>query len=143
MTPLPGWYRPVTIVALVWNLLGCAAYLADVSLSPEEIAALTPGQQAMYASRPAWAVAATAVAVWFGAAGSLGLVLGKEWALPLLVASLAGVAAMELWLFVLSDAGSSAGAMAFFFQAVVLLVAVGLVALARTARTRGWIGSTS
>ena len=110
MSTSPKWFRPVAVVALLWNLLGCAAYLVDVSLSPEQIAKLTPEQQALYASRPAWAVAATAIAVWFGAAGSLGLVLKKAWATWLLVLSLAGVVAQDLWLFVLSDAAAEVAA---------------------------------
>ena len=40
MNPAPRWYLPVAIVALAWNLLGCLAYLADVRLRPEDIAAL-------------------------------------------------------------------------------------------------------
>ena len=69
MEPVPKWYKPVVIIALIWNLLGCAAYLADVMLKAADIAKLSEAQQAMYAARPAWSIAATAVAVWFGAAG--------------------------------------------------------------------------
>ena len=49
----PGWFRPVAVVALLWNLLGCVAYLADVTMKPEDIAKLTEAQQALMASRPA------------------------------------------------------------------------------------------
>src|SRR4026208_1563051 len=74
----PGWFRTVAIVALLWNLLGCVAYLADVTMKPEDIAKLTEAQQALMASRPAWSIAGTAVAVWVGAAGCGGPVLRKE-----------------------------------------------------------------
>ena len=37
----PRWFRPVAIVALIWNLLGCFAYLSDVTMKPEDIAKLT------------------------------------------------------------------------------------------------------
>src|SRR6185436_692672 len=83
----PGWFRPVAVVALLWNLLGCLAYLSDVTMKPEDIAKLTQAEQALMASRPAWSIGATAIAVWFGAAGCVGLILRKRWATWLLIAS--------------------------------------------------------
>ena len=139
MTPMPRWFRPVAVVALLWNLLGCAAYLADVSISPEELSQMSAARQALYAARPMWAVAATATAVWLGAAGCLGLVLRKSWATWLLMASLAGVVAQDLWLFVLSGAAKEAGVAGFIAQSVVLAVSVGLAMLARKASANGWL----
>jgi hypothetical protein len=128
----------VSIAALLWNLIGCAAYLADVMMTPEAVAQLTAAQQEMYAARPSWAVAATAVAVWFGAAGSLGLVLRRRWATPLLIASLAALIVQDAWLFLMSGV-SQANAVAVVLQACVLLIAVGLVMLGRKAAAQGWI----
>lgn len=139
MNPAPKWYLPVAILALLWNLLGCAAYLGDVMLTPDDIAKMSPDQQALYAARPAWAVAATAIAVWGGAAGCLGLVLRKRWALPLLLLSLAGVIVQDVALFVLSSAAAQAGTVAYVLQGLVLAIAIGLVLLARKAIARGWI----
>ena len=139
MGTLPKWYTPVAIIALIWNLLGCFAFLSDVMLTPEDIARLSAAQQALYASRPFWAIVATAIAVWFGAAGSLGLILRKRWALPLLVASLVGLLVQDFGLFVLTDAVKLAGPVPFILQGLVLLVSIGLVVLVRTAMTRGWI----
>ena len=139
MSALPRWYLPVTIVALLWNLLGCAAYLSDVMVTPDDVARMSAEQQALYAARPAWAVAATAIAVWGGAAGCLGLILRKRWAVPLLIASLAGVIVQDLSLFLLTNAAAQAGAVAMLLQGIVLLVAIGLVLLARKAAARGWL----
>jgi hypothetical protein len=139
MNGSPRWFRPVAVGALLWNLLGCAAYLADVTISPERLSRMTAAQQALYAARPAWAVAATATAVWFGAAGSLGLILRKPWAMWLLILSLLGIVVQDLWLFVLSGAASQGGAVAFVLQGLVLVVGVGLVALARKATAQGWL----
>jgi len=135
----PGWFRPVAIVALIWNLLGCFAYLADVTMKPEDIAKLTQAEQALMASRPAWSIGATAVAVWFGAAGCIGLILRKRWATWLLVASFVGVLLQDLWLFLLSHAFSMTSAMAIVLQGVVLVVSIALVYLARISSARGWL----
>jgi hypothetical protein len=139
MTAAPKWFRPVAIVALLWNLLGCAAYLADVMLSPADLAKLPEAQQALYASRPAWSISATAIAVWAGAAGCVGLIMRKRWATWLLAASLAGVIVQNVWLFVLSDAARQTGAVAFVLQGLVFVVSVALLVLARKASAQGWL----
>jgi len=138
-TPQPKWYMPAAVAALLWNLMGCAAYLADVTLSPDAIAAMSAAQQAVYAARPGWAVAATAIAVWGGAAGSLGLILRKRWAGPVLVVSLVGLVGQDLALFLLTDAGSLAGSTAMILQGLVFVIAIGLVVLSRKATSEGWI----
>ncbi len=135
----PTWYLPVAIVALIWNLLGCMAYLADVMMSPEDIAQMTAAQQELYASRTAWMVSATAIAVWGGAAGSLGLILRKRWARPLLIASLLGVIVQDFGLFVVADGAAVAGPAGLALQGLVLVVCVALVMLSGKAVSRGWI----
>jgi hypothetical protein len=132
------WFLPVGIVALLWNLIGCAAYLADVMMSPEAVAQMTAAQQEMYAARPSWAVAATAVAVWFGAAGCVGLLLRKRWATPLFITSLAALIVQNVWLFLMSGV-PQVNLVAAVLQACVLLIAVGLVLLGRKAAAQGWI----
>lgn len=139
MSPTPKWYMPTAVAALIWNLMGCAAYLLDVTMSPEAIAAMSEAQQALYASRPGWAVAATAVAVWGGAAGCTGLVLKKRWATPVLVLSLLGIIVQDIGLFVVTEAASLAGTSAVVLQGFVLLVGIGLVVMARKAGAEGWL----
>lgn len=138
MAQPPKWFLPVGIVALLWNLIGCAAYLADVMMSPEAVAQMTAAQQEMYAARPSWAVAATAVAVWFGAAGCVGLLLRKRWATPLFITSLAALIVQNVWLFLMSGV-PQVNLVAAVLQACVLLIAVGLVLLGRKAAAQEWI----
>jgi hypothetical protein len=137
MTQTPKWYMPVTILALLWNLIGCAAYLSDVMLTPEDVAQMPADQQALYAARPVWAVAAYAIAVWGGALGSLGLVLKKRWASPLLMASVAGLIVQDAALFGLSPVPISP--VVYVLQGMVLVIGLALVRLAGTASTRGWL----
>jgi hypothetical protein len=139
MTQAPKWYLPTVIVALLWNVLGCAAYLSDVMLTPEDIAKMNEAQQALYSARTAWAVSATATAVWGGALGSLGLILRKRWATPVLVVSLLGVMIQDIGLFVLAPATATAGGAVYALQGLVLVVAVALVLLARRAQAQQWL----
>lgn len=132
----PKWFRPLAIVALLWNLIGCAAYLSDVMITPADLAKMTEAQQAMYAARPAWSVAATAIAVWLGAAGCLALILRKRVATPLLILSLLGVIVQDVSVFALAASPNPA---ALVLQGLVLAIGIGLVLLSQKAASRGWI----
>lgn len=135
----PAWFKFVAVLALLWNLLGCIAFFSDLRLSPEDLAKLPEAQQALYAARPGWAVAATAMAVFGGALGSMGLLLRKKWALPVFVLSLLGIIVQDMGLFVLADGLRLAGPVAVVMQAVVLAVGIGLVLLSRKGIACGWL----
>lgn len=137
MSDRPKWYMPAAVAAFLWNCMGCVAYLADVSLKPADIAKMTPDQQAMYAARPSWFVAAYAIAVWGGALGSLGLILRKRWATPFLLASVLGLLVQDAGL--LSYMKGAVGAAVLGLQGAVLVIGVLLVLLARRASREGWL----
>lgn len=139
MNATPKWYLPVAILALLWNLIGCWAYLQDVSVTPEQLAKMSAELQAMRAARPMWSIAATAIAVWGGALGCIGLILRKRWATPLLMASLAGVIVQDLGFYLMSRSSGSLDPASLGLQGFVLVVAIALVMLARKATARGWI----
>jgi hypothetical protein len=135
--PRPKWFMPVAVVALLWNLMGCAAYLMDVMLTPEAVAAMPPDQQALYAARPVWAVAAYAFAVWGGALGCVGLLVRKRWAKGAFLASLLGLIVQDAALFGMSPVPLSATIYAL--QGMVLVIAVLLLMLANRASRDGWL----
>lgn len=136
----PPWFKVVAILALLWNLLGCFAFASDLRLSPEDLAKLPEAQQMLYAARPVWALAATAIAVFAGALGAIGLLLRKKWALPLFVLSLCGILVQDFGLFVLIDGANLGGRVAVVMQGIVLAIGIGLILLSRKAIARGWLG---
>lgn len=139
MNPPPKWLKPVAVIVLLWNLLGCVAFAMDASLSAADIATLPAAQQELYAARPAWAVAATALAVVAGAIGSLGLLLRKGWAFVALAASLIGILAQDLNLFVLTDGAQLGGPAVIATQGLVLAVGIALVLLSWKGVKAGWL----
>lgn len=138
-TKAPGWFRATAFLALFWNLLGCAAFLRDALMTPAQIEMLTEAQRQLYAARPGWAVAGTAVAVFGGAAGSIGLIARKSWAISLFWLSLAGLAVQDIWFLLMSNATQVYGSVLVGPQAVVAIAAIGLLGLAYRARSAGWI----
>ena len=97
---------------------------------------LTEAERAFAANMPAWITAAFATGTLTGLAGSLGLVLGRRWAWPLLLISLVALLLLEGWILFIS------GAVAIFGVTVpitVVVCALLLVWLARRADQRGWL----
>jgi hypothetical protein len=140
MAQAPKWFLSVAIIALLWNLMGCAAYLSDAMLSAADIAKMSEAERVLYDARPAWSVAGTAIAVWFGALGSFALILRKNWAVPLLVLSFLGVIVQDVWMFALAPKSDMINGVVMGLQGLVLLVSILLISLARSAKASGWLG---
>ncbi len=78
----------IGVVALVWNALGAINYV--VQMNPDGVAAMADSHRTLIESRPAWATAGFAVAVFGGVLGCLLLLLRKSAAFYLFAASLLG-----------------------------------------------------
>jgi len=139
MNRRPLWFTVVIAIALVWNVLGLLAVLADLRLSAADIAALPAQQQALYKARPLWSVGASVVAVVGGTLGCLALLLRKRAAFSLLYASLVGVVLQDIGIFIVAGAGRIANPLPFILQGLVLVISVGLIFLAHRAASRGWL----
>jgi hypothetical protein len=138
-TALPSSFKIIAGVALAWNILGLIAYLMDVMMSPEAVAALPEAERTLRDSMPVWATAGYATAVHAGTFGSLGLVLKKAWSVPLLIASLAGIVVQQIYIFFMSNAIEVYGAATMVFPVLVLLIGIYLVWYSRSAKQKGWI----
>ncbi len=139
MARAPLWFKVVSILALLWNLMGVFAFVSDAAMGPDDVARLSEAQQAMYAAQPLWATVATGVATIGGTIGSLGLLLGKRYALVALWASLVGLVIQDAGMLSLPGGLSAVGAVPVALQGLVLLIAIGLLVLARKGIAKGWI----
>lgn len=135
----PTWFLVVAGIALLWNLMGVMAYIGQVTMTPEAMAALPAEQQALYASTPAWATAAFALAVFGGALGCMALLLRKTWAAPLLIISLAAIVVQMFYAFFISNSFEVFGPGGMIMPIMVILIAVYLVVLARQAKEKSWL----
>lgn len=86
--PLPSWHWPLCLLALLWNLIGMALYGGLALMPIEDFAALLPAEQQMYRDIPGWIWGLWALATSFGAAGAIGLLLQRLWAVQVLWISL-------------------------------------------------------
>jgi hypothetical protein len=115
------------------------AVVADLRLSPADIATLPADQQALYAARPGWSVVGSIIAVVGGTLGCLLLLLCKRLASLVFLLSLVGVVVQDFGIFVFAGAGKGGNPVPIVLQGLVLLIAIGLLLLARRARTKSWL----
>lgn len=129
---LPLWFWIVSVIALVWNILGIGAYFAQVSMTPEIMAALPQEQQDMYAKLPVWYMIVFALAVFGGALGCMGLLLRKKWAyLVLLISAVAVVIQMSYVVFGIKMPNP--------MTPLVIIVSFALVYFSKYATKKGWL----
>ncbi len=122
----PTTVRLIGVVAIIWNLMGVASYLAHVGLFGD--AARPPEGDA---EMPMLITAAYAIGVFGAVIGSVGLAMLKSWAKPLLWLSFAALVIDWGWVFMYSGAGSIP------LGAAVLVIALALALVAgRAPRAR-------
>jgi hypothetical protein len=134
----PTWFTIVAVVLLVWNFMGVMAYIAQVTMTPETLAALPEAQRQLHESTPAWATAAFAIAVNGGALGCLLLVLKRNLAGLFLQVSLAGVIVQMFHAFFMSKSFEVFGPGGLVMPVMVIVIAIYLVILAAKAKVKRW-----
>ena len=134
----PTWFMVVAAILLVWNILGVVAYVIQVTMGPEVIAALPEAQRQLYENTPAWATAAFAVAVNGGALGCLLLLLRSNLAGLFLKLSLAGVGVQMFHSFFMSKSFEVFGPGGMVMPIMVIIIAIFLVMLAAKAKANRW-----
>ena len=142
MTTPPRWYWVVATLALLWMLLGVAAWLIDLFTDETTLEELSEAQRQLYAARPAWLFIVYGIAIFSGLLGALALLLRRVWAVPALATSLVALIVHLSYTFLGLDAIRLLGpAAALPFPLLIFAIGVALLGLARHARTHGWLRS--
>jgi hypothetical protein len=134
----PKHFWVLSVLALLWNLIGVATYLATVTLSPEALANMTDAERALYIA-PWWVTSVYAIAVFAGTFGCLALLFRKTWAFPLFIVSLIAVFIQTGYGLLMTEIIAVQGGAAAALPLTVVCVAIALVGFARAAAKRNWI----
>ncbi len=139
-TKPPVWFWIVSVLALLWNLMGVMNYLGSTFMKEAMKAEMTPEQVNLMESTPSWVTAAFAIAVWFGAAGCIGLLLRKKWAKSALGMSLIGILVQTGYGFFMTNATEVYGQTeAFIIPLMVIFIGILLIFFARLSERKLWI----
>lgn len=135
-----SWYWVVSVLALIWNLIGVLAYLGQAFITEEMKAQYTPEQLTLLEGRPAWVTAAFAIAVWGGLLGCIALLIRKRWARPLLLVSLLGIVAQTGYNLFATNAAEIFGALqGLVMPLIVVIIGILLVLIAKIADRKQWL----
>jgi len=127
----------IGVVAFIWNVMGVINFF--VQMNAGALASFPESHRAIVESRPAWATAAFAMAVFGGALGCLLLMLRKSAAYYLLIASLLGVIVQLIH--TLGIASSTINFSPFEILMIILMplvVAAFLIWYSKWAESKGW-----
>ncbi len=138
-TSTPVWFWVISIVALLWYLMDMSAFFMRVFMTDDAIRAMPENQQHFFQNIPLWVNIVFACEVFGGTLGCAGLLLRKKWALPVFVISILGVLSQTSYIWFLTDHVSTRGAPAVVMPLVAILIGVGMIVLAKSANSKGWL----
>ncbi|MFT5525715.1 MAG: hypothetical protein ACI9HK_003685 [Pirellulaceae bacterium] len=121
------WFWIISGLALVWNFIGLTIFVGRFTIGFEQT--------------PIFVVAAFAVAVFGGVIGCIALLIRKEWAINVLMMSLAGVLTQMSHAFFVSGAFQGQETSTLVMPVCIILIAVLLIPFSAASRKRGWLRS--
>ncbi len=138
-TSPPVWFWVISIIALLWYLMDMSAFFMRVFMTGDAIMTMPENQQHLFQNFPQWVNIVFACEVFGGTLGCIGLLLRKKWALPLFVVSIFGVLSQTSYIWFLTDHVSTLGAPAVVMPLVAILIGTGMIFLAKSAVSKGWL----
>ena len=137
---VPVWFWIVSALAVIWNLMGVGAYLMQVNMTADDLAALTEAERQLYETMPTWATGAFALGVFGGVLASLALALRNVLAVPLFALSLVAILVQMFHGLILSNSLAVYGPQAAIMPTLIIIVAALLLWFGLKAKARGWLG---
>lgn len=138
-TKPPALFWVISALAAVWYLMGCLAYFGMTQMTTETVTeAYGAGFAEIFATKPAWATGAFAIAVFVGLLGCIALLLRKKWAKILFIISLLGTIIHDIW-------GVSAGTLQHVgtsdkvMTVVVVLIGIFMIWFAHKKTAKGYL----
>lgn len=139
MTKRPMWFRVVSVLAVLWNLFGLWSFYIHFTATPEVVATWPEVQQRIAEVTPGWIFVPFAIATIGGTVGSLGLLLGRRWAPPVLLLSLLAIIVQFGAYYLLTPTWALTGMSGAALPLCIAMVGLLLWLLAGKAAARGWL----
>jgi len=134
--PKSGFWA-VSIIAIIWNILGVLAYIGSVTLSPEQMEAMSEAERNIRETTPAWATSAFALATFLGLLGSILLVLRKAVAEKVFMLSFIAILVQFYYALILVDSMAIHGVQAVIMPMFVIIIGFGLIIYSRKCKAKG------
>jgi len=135
----PTWFWVVSVIALLWNLMGVFSYLTQAYTSIEQLEAMSQAELALFEGQPAWVTGAFAIAVFGGTLASIALLLRKKWAKSVFILSfIAAIAQFIHWLF-MTNSMEVYGVQVYVMPILVVILGIYEIFFAKQGIQKGWL----
>ena len=132
----PKWFWWVSGFGLVWNLIGVAAFVGQMTM---DLGTLPDAERIFFEERPFWATAGFGIAVASGVLGCVAMLLRKSWAVPMLLLCIGGITVQIFHSLALTNSIEIFGVGGLVQPIAVFLIAVLLTWFARVSEREGWV----
>ena len=134
-----GSFWIISVLALLWNLLGLMAFFGQVAVmnSEEALNQLPEAERELYKNLPNWVMVCFGIAVVCGVLGCVLLLMRNKLALPVFGLSLLGVIGQQIHNYFLSNTVDVMGTGAIAFPMIVLVIAIALMFFAKSKTSIG------
>lgn len=130
----------ISVLALLWNLMGVMAYIMQVTMTPETLQALPAAEQQLFTNIPMWATAAFAIAVWGSTLGCILLLLRKKLANAVFTVAYIGIMVQMVHsLFISKSIEVYGPGQAAIMPIMIILIGGFLIWYSRRATAMGWL----
>ncbi|MFQ5732358.1 MAG: hypothetical protein ACE5KM_10440 [Planctomycetaceae bacterium] len=136
---VPAWYWVIAAAALLWNLMGCAAFGMEILAQESMMESWTEEQKEWARSIPSWIYFVYGLAVTTGVAGSIGLFLRKGWSVSLLAICLAAVIVQMVYTMIIVGGMQVMGPSSAVMPSLVIVLSAAVLWFSRFARGKGWL----
>lgn len=140
---LPKWLWGMAGLAVIWNLFGLLAFIAQVSIPAEQMvpedAANREAQLELLKQMPQWVYVCFGAATIGGTVGSILLMLGRRWAIVAFLVSLLGILGQQAYMFFLSNTFEVMGYGNAALPLCVLLIGIWLLYVSYSSDRQGYL----
>ena len=136
---VPGWYWVIAAVALLWNLMGCAAFGMEMFAQEAAMESMTEAQKEWVRSTPGWVYVVYAISVFSGVAGSIGLFLRKGWTILMFSICVVAVIIQMGYTMLIGGGLQVMGPSGLVLPSLVIGIEAALLWFSRFARNRNWL----
>ena len=133
------WFWIVSIIALLWNLMGVNAYIQQAYRTEAVMSQMTPEQMALLDARPLWVTALFAIAVFAGVIGCLLLVFKKKLAINILILSFLTATIQQIWWFTTDGPSMMDQFSGTIMPIMIIIICALLVWFSKKSAAKGWI----
>ncbi len=129
----------ISIIALIWNSMGVMAYLGQAFMTDEAKALLPEVEREMHETRPPWATAAFAFAVFGGLLASILLLLRKKLSNFFFLISLIGIFIQMIYNFFISKSIEDYGPWGLIMPSMIIILGIFLYLYSKNLINKGWL----